>query len=181
MSDAIVAKRYADALFQLAKDKNNLETIREELKVVRDVFIENPKMKEVLYHPRIKYNDKVALINSAFGSCNEDIIHTIKLLTERRRIQYVTDMVAYFTDNYNAAKGIAEATVYSVRELTDSEKENVNAALANQLNKQEVLIKNEVDSAILGGLKVRVGNTIYDGSVKGKLDRVKNNLVSISK
>src|SRR5699024_8537821 len=140
MSDAIVAKRYADALFQLAKDKNNLETIREELKAVRDVFIENPKMKEVLYHPRIKYNDKedknkcdtmkeelkvvrddhienpkmkeilyhprnkyndkVALINSAFGSCNEDMIHTIKLLNEGRRIEYVTDMVAYFTDNY---------------------------------------------------------------------------------
>src|SRR5699024_9831552 len=99
---------------------------------------------------------------------------------ERRRIQYVTDMVAYFTDNYNAAKGIAEATVYSVRELTDSERENVNAALANQLKKQEVLIKNEVDSAIEGGLKVRVGNTIYDGSAKGKLDHVKNNLVSMS-
>src|SRR5699024_11605161 len=103
-------------LFHLAKDKINLETIREELKVVRDVLIEKPKMKEVLYHPRIKYNDKVALINSGFGSCNEDIIHTIKLLTERRRIQYLTDMVAYFTDNYNAAKGIAESTVYSVRE-----------------------------------------------------------------
>src|SRR5699024_1314671 len=112
MSDAIVAKRYADALFQLEKDKNNLETIREELKVVRDVFIENQKMKEVLYHTRIKYNDKVALINSAIGSCNEDIIHTIKFLTKRRRIQYVKDMVAYFTNNYNATKGISEANVY---------------------------------------------------------------------
>src|SRR5699024_5707524 len=153
MSDAIVAKRYADALFQLAKDKNNLETIREELKVVRDVFIENPKMKEVLYHPRIKDNDKVALIDSAFGSCNEDIIHTIASLTERRSIEYVTDIVAYLTDKDDADKRIAEAPVYSVRQLTASEKENVNAALANPLDKQEVLIKHEVDADILGALK----------------------------
>src|SRR5699024_11989986 len=65
MSDAIVAKRYADALFQLAKDKNKLETIREELKIVRDVFVQNPKLQEVLFHPRIKHQDKVALIEDA--------------------------------------------------------------------------------------------------------------------
>lgn len=181
MSDAIVAKRYADALFQLAKDKNKLETIREELKIVRDVFGQNPKLQEVLFHPRIKHQDKVALINDAFNTCDEDIIHTIKLLTERRRIQYIAEVAAYFTDNYNAAKGIAEATAYSVRELTENEQAEVNAALAKQLDKQKVVVNNEVDPSILGGLKVRVGNTIYDGSVKGKLERVKNNLVSISK
>lgn len=181
MSDAIVAKRYADALFQLAKDKNKLETIREELKIVRDVFVQNPKLQEVLFHPRVKHQDKVALIEDAFKTCDEDIIHTVKLLAERRRIQYIAEVTAYYTDNYNAAKGIAEATVYSVRELSESERAQVNAALAKQLNKQEIVIKNEIDSSILGGLKVKVGNTIYDGSVQGKLERVKNKLVSISK
>ncbi len=75
---------------------------------------------------------------------------------------------------------MATATVYSVRELTDVEKTELENSFKKKFNKKSVAIENIVDPSIIGGLKIRVGNTIYDGSISGKLNRIKNRLVSQS-
>jgi|SRR5690625_1615991 len=176
MSEAVVAKRYADALFQLANKNENITNIISQLDVVRDVFLTNDKLIDILHHPQIQLEDKMKLIDDAFGKCDKDIIHTLKLLIERHRIEYIEQIIDHVTELYNESRGIAAATVYSVRALSDEEKEKVATSLAKQLGKKEVSIENEIDPSVLGGMKIRVGNTIYDGSISGKLNRIRNNI-----
>lgn len=176
MSEAVVANRYADALFQLADENNNAETLITELAVVKDAFQANKKLIQILNHPKISESDKMNMIDEVFGECRKDIIHTIKLLVTRHRIENIIEIINQVTEIYNEANGIAVANVYSVRELTETERENIANSLKQQLKKKEVKLNNKIDPSVLGGLKIRVGNTIYDGTISGKLNQMRHNI-----
>jgi F-type H+-transporting ATPase subunit delta len=179
MSEAVVAKRYADALFQLATEKNIVEKLIAELDVVKEVFQTNERLIELLLHPRVQHEEKMKLVDDAFGKCDKAIVHLIKMLVERHRIQHISEIVAHFTKVYHEANREIAATVYSVRLLSNDELKKVEESLMNQLDKTKVKIENIIDPTVLGGLKIRVGNTIYDGSVRGKLNRFKEKIVSV--
>ena len=176
MSEAVVAKRYADALFQLADEKNSAKDLIAELAVVKDVFQTNDQAVQLLLHPQVSNAEKMTFIDEAFGKFGKDVINTLKLLVERQRIGMVIEVIDQVTEHYNEAYGIAEAVVYSVRDLSDDEKENVEVSLKQKLNKKEINIRNVIDPSVLGGIKIRVGNTIYDGTISGKLDQMKHNI-----
>ena len=77
----------------------------------------------------------------------------------------------------NEAQGIAEAKVYSTRELTEEERTSISTVFAKNVGKQSLSIQNIVDPSIIGGLRVQIGNRIYDSSLSTKLDRLKRNLI----
>src|SRR5690625_304229 len=174
----VVAKRYADALFQLATEKSIDEKLISELQTVKQVFQDDDQLSSFLNHPRVTNEKKLQLIDTSFEKLNKYIVNTLKLLVERHRIDNVTAIVDEYNHLYNEANGIAVATVYSTRALTDDEKAQLEASYQKRFNKKQVTIENEVDPSLLGGMKIRVGNTIYDGSIQGKLNRLKQNIVS---
>lgn len=181
MSEAVVAKRYADALFQLANEKNNVDTINEQLKVVKEVVDKEEQMLKFLNHPRITKEDKLTLIENVFGQFEQNLKNLLKLLVERNRINLVSTIIDDFDAYYNEANKIAAATVYSVRALSEDEQNKLETSFKEQLDKESVSINNIVDPSIIGGMRIRVGNTIYDGSISNKLNRLKQNIVSASK
>lgn len=181
MSEAIVAKRYAEALFQLGEEKATLESLVEELLVVREVFQTNNKLYTFLKHPRINNEQKKQFLKEVFQGLQADVVNTIQLLVERHRVEITPSIIDHFIQLVNDAKGIAEATVYSVRKLSDTEKEALEKNLAKRFNKQAIKLENIVDSSIIGGLKIRLGNTIFDGSLSGKLRRIERNIVTANK
>ncbi len=178
MSEAVVAKRYADALFQLANEKNSVDKLISELPVVKEVFRSDKKIGDFLNHPRVSNDQKMKLIDEAFKQCDKDVKNMLKILIERHRINAVSEIVDAFVEQYNEANGVANATVYSVRALSEEEQTKVEASLKAELHKKSVSIKNIVEPSLLGGLRIRVGNTIYDGSISGKLNRIKHNIAS---
>lgn len=179
MSEAVVAKRYADALFQIATEKKNVETLISELEVVKNVFQKDAQLVDLLNHPRVNEAEKMQLIDNAFGKCEKDIVHTLKILVQRHRVDIVPAVADHFSHLYNETNGIAAATVYSTRALSDEEKENLEISFKKQFNKQHVSITNVIDPSLIGGIRIKVGNTIYDGSISGKLNRIKQNIVSV--
>ncbi|HEX6594811.1 MAG TPA: F0F1 ATP synthase subunit delta [Bacillota bacterium] len=178
MSEAIVAKRYADALFELGKEKNTLDQFVEEFQVVREVFQQDAQLNTFLEHPRIHQMKKKQMLEKAFQSMNQDVVNTLLLLLERDRVQIVPSMIDHLIQRVNDAKGIAEATVYSVRELSDSEQQELEKTIAKRFQIKSVTIHNIVDPSIIGGIRVRVGNTIMDGSISGKLKRMEREIAS---
>lgn len=181
MSKSIAARRYAEALFQLGGEKDTLEQLGEELQVVQAVFQENEQIYTFLKHPRVKHEQKKQFLDEAFQGLQADVINTIKLLVERHRIEITPTIVDHFNQMVNDAKGIAEAKVYSVRKLSDSEQQALSVSFARRFDKKGMKIDNIVDPTLLGGLKIRIGNTIYDGSVSSKLSRIERNIVSANK
>ncbi|CDQ38304.1 MULTISPECIES: F0F1 ATP synthase subunit delta [Virgibacillus] len=181
MSDAVVAKRYAEALFQLGKEKATLDKLLDELRVVKKVVEHNQDLYRFLMHPRITNDKKKQFIDEVFQGLQANVIHTLKLLVERHRIEMTSSIIDHFIQLVNDANGIAEATVYSVRELTDEEHKELENRFAARFNKKQIQLTNMVDSSLIGGLKIRIGNTIYDGTVSGKLKRIERDIVTANK
>jgi F-type H+-transporting ATPase subunit delta len=174
MSEAVVAKRYADALFQLGNEKAVLEQFTDEFRTVQEVFESNTNLITFLKHPRVHNAKKKQFLDEVFQGLSVDVVNTIKLLAERHRSEMIPSIIDHFIQLVNDAKGIAVATVYSVRELNEAEKKELETAFAKRFNKNSLEFENKVDTSVLGGVKIRLGNTIYDGSVSGKLRRIRN-------
>lgn len=178
MSESVVAKRYAQALFQLAQEHSKVEQIGEELAAVKEVFYNNDSIHNFLHHPKISIEQKKSVVNESFQSFSSEVKNTLSLLIDRHREAIIVEIADAFLDMVSEQKGIAQATVYSVRELSQEEKAQISKTFAAKVGKQSLNITNKVDSSLLGGIRVRIGNRIFDGSVSGKLSRMERELVS---
>ena len=177
MSNEAVAKRYALALFQLATEQNQLDSVEEELRVVKEIFIGNPGFNQLLKSPKLPLAQKKAILKETFQDASPFVLNTLMILTDRHRDEYIVAVADSFIELANDARGVAEATVYSIRPLSEDEKMAISAAFAPKVGKQTLIIENILDTNLLGGVKVRIGNRIFDGSLRGKLDRLERELV----
>jgi F-type H+-transporting ATPase subunit delta len=178
MSNGIVAKRYAVALFQLAKEQQTLDQIEAELRVVKQVFSGNEELQAVLTNPKISIESKKGIVSGAFASFSQHVLNTLYLLIDRHRETIVTDFVDSFVELTNEERGIAEAKVYSVRPLNQDEQKGLSDIFAKSIGKKSLQIENIIDKSLIGGVKIRIGNRIYDGSVNGKLQRLERELIA---
>ncbi|MCP3739774.1 F0F1 ATP synthase subunit delta [Rossellomorea sp. BNER] len=177
MSSSAVAKRYALALFEISKENKQIETVEAELRVVKQVFLDNKELGVLLETPRLTVQKKKAILKDAFANVSLPVLNTILLLTDRHRGDQIVGVVDAFIELANEEHGIADATVYSVHSLTDDEKNAVSASFSKRVGKKSLRITNVRDEDLLGGLKVHIGNRIFDGSLKGKLNRLERELV----
>jgi F-type H+-transporting ATPase subunit delta len=178
MSNSMVAKRYALALLQIAKETDSLGVIEEELRVVKEVVQYNPELKAILNSSKLSLEKKKEIIKAAFTSVNVNVLNTLLILIDRHREDQIIDLANEFLELANEEMGIAEAEVYSTRALTESEREAISSVFAAKIGKKSLKIENIVDSNLLGGIRLRIGNRIYDGSLRGKLDRLERKLLS---
>ncbi|PLT35867.1 F0F1 ATP synthase subunit delta [Bacillus sp. V5-8f] len=177
MSDISVAKRYAVALFQIAKEQNLLDSFEQDLRTVREVFVNNKQFLAMLQHPKVTAASKKKFVDEAFEGLSTQVKNTLLLMVERHRSDVISQMAVDFIELANEERSVAEASVYSVRPLTETEREAVSSAFAAKIGKKTLRIENIVDRSVLGGIKLRIGNRIYDGSVKGKLERLEKELL----
>ncbi|WP_027408021.1 F0F1 ATP synthase subunit delta [Anoxybacillus tepidamans] len=177
MNKEVVAKRYALALFQIAKEQQLLDQFEEEIRVVQQVFAEQSEFLSVLTHPKLSLEKKKSLIKETFAALSTTLQNTLMLLLDRHRIDIVAQLAEEFIALVNEARGVAEATVYSVRALTEDEKQALSQVFAAKVGKASLRIHNVIDPSLIGGVKLRIGNRIYDGSVSGKLERLQRQLI----
>jgi len=178
MSHSTVAKRYALALFQLAKENGQLDNIEAELEIVKDLFTTSAELRTVLNSPKVSLEKKKELIKNAFSSASPYVLNTLMILVDRHREEVIGEVAQEFMKLSYEEKGLAEAKVYSVRLLTETEKEALASTFAKKVGKKALKINNVVDTNLLGGLKIRIGNRIFDGSLRGKLERLERELIS---
>ncbi|MDR7073520.1 F0F1 ATP synthase subunit delta [Fictibacillus barbaricus] len=174
----IVAKRYALALYEVAGVAKLEETVAE-LRVVKHVLESNKDLQKVLSHPKVTKGQKKELIKESIGAeLSTPVMNTIFLMVDRNRYLFITEMAAQFIELANEAQGIADAQVYSVRPLTDDELQKMEQTFAAKVGKRALRINNIVDPSLVGGVKIRIGNRIFDGSISGKLNRMERQLAS---
>ncbi len=182
-----VAGRYAEALYELASQekvlpryKSAVDRVEEELKGVEKVINENPDLQKIFYHPQITPADKKEILSKIFGGkVSRLTANFLALLVDRRREAFFRDIVAEYVKLANASRNIAEARVTSAVELTAEEKARLNEVLA-RLTGKKVKATYTVDPALIGGVVVRIGDKIIDGSIKTRLATLKERLLAIS-
>ncbi|MCR4359996.1 F0F1 ATP synthase subunit delta [Bacillus subtilis] len=176
MSGSAVSKRYASALFDIANESAQLNQVEEELIVVKQVFQNEKALNDVLNHPKVPAAKKKELIQNAFGSLSQSVLNTIFLLIDRHRAAIVPELTDEFIKLANVARQTEDAIVYSVKPLTDAEMLPLSQVFAKKAGVASLRIRNEVQTDLIGGIKVCIGNRIYDGSVSGKLQRIERQL-----
>ncbi|WP_337999113.1 F0F1 ATP synthase subunit delta [Desulfofalx alkaliphila] len=175
-----MARRYAQALYEIAVDNNKLDAMEEELKGVSQVVESERGIQRILYHPQITAAEKREVLKQLFeGRVSETIMNFLYLLMDRQREAYLNDIVVEFIHLANAARNKVDAQVVSAVELSDGQKEQL-AGVLNKLAGKEVSPEYKVDASLIGGLLVRIGDKVIDGSVKHKLESLRQRLMSQS-
>ena len=175
----VIANRYAEALFQLSEEENITKEIYNELHDVVEVIKNNKELDNVLKSPLVAKNEKTQLIEALFNNkINNDLKNFLKILVEKGRISSLKSIELTFKELLNDKHNIIEGTVISAIALTEKQVKELEEKLSKKYNKN-VTLENEVDQSILGGVLVRLGNTQIDGSVKTRLDNIKDQLSQV--
>jgi F-type H+-transporting ATPase subunit delta len=177
MSQSVAAKRYALALFELAQKNGQTGPIQADLLELKKVFQTNKELGQLLDSPRLKTAKKKELMADLFKGANQLILNTLFLMLDKKRMNEVVNLVDEFIAYANDAAGIAEAKVYSTRPLTADESQAISTAFAQKIGKTALRIENIIDPSLLGGIRLQIGNIIYDSSVSAKLERLKRDLI----
>ena len=177
----VIANRYAEALFQLSEEENITKEIYNELHDVVELIKNNKELDNVLKSPLVAKNEKTQLIEALFNNkINNNLKNFLKILVEKGRISSLKSIELTFKELLNDKHNIIEGTVISAIALTEKQVKELEEKLSKKYNKN-VTLENEVDQSknVLGGVLVRLGNTQIDGSVKTRLNNIKDQLTQV--
>ncbi|MCK1990353.1 F0F1 ATP synthase subunit delta [Lysinibacillus fusiformis] len=177
MSNSAVAKRYAQALFELAQQKNILAEVGADLNELTKIVKESPDLLTLLNAPKFSIGRKNQMVAEIFAGATPEVLRTVQLLVEKKRVNEVKLIANAYAELAAKAQGTADATVFSTRALSAEESANISTTFAKLVGKQSLNITNEIDPSLLGGIRVQIGNHIYDSSVANKLERLKRELI----
>ncbi|QNK58294.1 F0F1 ATP synthase subunit delta [Paenibacillus sp. PAMC21692] len=170
--DTVVAKRYAKALFELASAEGVVSEVEAQLKLIADALKQDEQIGKFLSLPSVDPAAKLAVLKSAFGDrISVLVLNTIQLMISRGRQSIIANVHEAFVKIAGEVLGQAHATVYAARELSEAELAGVVAEFGSITGKK-IIAEQSVDPSLLGGIQVRIGDRLYDGSLSGKLDRL---------
>ncbi len=170
------AKRYAQAVFSLAKERGTLDRWQADLSVLNDVMA-NPVAKAYLSNPNISAADKQLLLDNALTNSQPEAKNLALMLIQRHRLNIIPDLYRIFQEEMLAERGIAVADVTTAEPLNSEEQEMVRAKL-QQLIGKKIELRLQTDSSIIGGIVARVGDQLIDGSVINQLRRLRARLAA---
>ena len=177
MSRSIVANRYAQSLFQLATEKQVVVEVNADLEELVKVIETTPEFVSLLTTPKFSIERKKQIVSEIFAGSNPIVVNTLELLIDKKRIDEIGNLAQAYKQLAAEAQGSAEATVFSTRALTDAEKDEISSSFGKLVGKEKLSITNVIDPSILGGVRVQIGNYIFDNTVASKLENLKRTLV----
>jgi F-type H+-transporting ATPase subunit delta len=169
-------RRYADAAFELASRDDSFETWRRDLDRAARVFVDED-LGAVLANPALPLTQRHTLADRVFAKLSTPARNLIFVLIQRGRIEQLPRVAAAFAELDDKRQGIVHATATAAAPLTDTEIRALTARL-EQMTGGRVTLATDVDETLLGGIIVRVGDRLIDGSVRGRLERLRNQLAS---
>ena len=173
-----VASRYAKSLIDLAIESNQLEVVRNDMKLISQVCSQNSDFNKLLESPVVKIDKKQAIFKSIFNGKVTQITSTfLNLIAFKRRESYLNEIAKAFDEQYKTFLNITSATVHSAVALDDKLKSEI-LNLIKQTSNGTVELTQKVDSTLIGGFVLTINDTQIDQSVKRKLNDLKKNFSS---
>lgn len=171
-------RRYALALYQVAEEKGTVDQYIEDLRDIVTLIQENKDFSQIVKHPEITTSKKKQAFTNIFqGKIDDELLRFLLILIEKDRILYLKEKLNQFEKIHLEKQNKLEAVVKSVVPLDDIQRTILKQKLNTMYNK-DIILKEEIDNVIIGGLYVRVGNYVIDGTVKSRLNEMKNLVLS---
>jgi len=172
-----VARRYVGALFEMSAQTGVVDKVESDLGLITYSLENIPRLAEVLEHPLIPPERKKAIVTDIFGNKIEQVtLNFLYLIIDKRRESILPDVEPEFVRLANDLRGIEPIMVTAAVSLTPEERTALKVKL-EKLTSKKVELHITEDPSLIGGLVLRIGDTVIDGSVQGYLESLKNKLL----
>ncbi|MBX6771552.1 MAG: F0F1 ATP synthase subunit delta [Chloroflexi bacterium] len=177
MATSGVARRYARAIFDLAREEGDLDGWLQALQGIRDI-LGSPEFRILLDNPGIAFTRKIEIVRESLPTyLSETQRNFVFVLIENRRTGLIDQILDAYQTLLNEARGIVPARVTTAVPLTPAETEQVKQRLERIVGRQ-VAMATEVDPSIIGGFVARIGDRLIDASVAGRLAALRASLLA---
>ena len=172
------SERYSRALFEVAKEADDLEKIETDIKSFKYLLENSSELKNFFCNPTQSINNQknVNDLLSRQFSFSKNLKNFFSLLIEKRRIFFVSKIIDSFLKLCSRKRGEVKASLISSKELTDSELENISKDLSSSMG-SIIKFDYKIDKELIGGLKLQLGSFMIDTSIKNKLKKFEQQMI----
>lgn len=167
-------------MFSLATEGEKLDTVWEEVKMIRDSVKENPEFIDMLSHPEMTQEKRISVLTEIFqDKVSEDVMGFLHVLVRKGRLKEMVAVLDYFDGLAKEYKKIGVVNVSTPTPLTEDQKEQVEKRIL-EVSKYETLeMHYELDENLLGGIVIRMGDRVLDNSIRTKMDALSRQLMKV--
>ena len=175
--EKVAVRRYTDAFFKYASETIGVQKALEDISLVKDVMRDNPDFQKFLENPEMCHLDKIKMIDAVLKDISEEIRFLLRLLLEHRRIEYFPEIAEYAFLNY-AHEGREDCVIKTTFPLDLDLIKKIEDRIEQKF-KRKFKYFIYMDSSLLGGIEIIIGNKVIDGSVRRRLEDLKEKLMSL--
>jgi len=178
MSASVSSKRYAQAIFQIARDRNELDEWQTNLGKIADLM-QNPEFAAVVENPKLPFELKAKITQEGLGKINPLALNLAYILILKNKFKNSGQIAEEYGQLLDEFRGIMRAEITTAIPLSDSDKKNLGKRLENIMD-SKLHLEFGVDPDILGGIIARIKGSLIDGSIRSKLETMKRSLAGTS-
>ncbi len=174
-----VANRYARALADVVAPTGNYRQILQDLEGFRAVYGESPDLRELCTTPAIPLAEKLKVVAAIAARLGLSPVtgNFLRVLLANYRMPLLEDAVVAFRKVAHDRMGIVEVKVYAAAELSEADRERLRGRF-RELTKKDVEMEFHIQGELVAGIRAQIGSTVYDGSVRGRLERIREGLLA---
>ncbi len=173
MYEADIAKRYAEAVYGVAKEKDKVKEIYDMLNSLMELYINDSEFRNFMLHPLIENSEKKDFLGKIFTDADDITMNIIDYLVDKDRIEIIRYIVSEYLKLYYLENNEVEVTGIFSKELSEEQFALLKSKLEKKVGKK-IILKIEVNKDIIGGGIVKMGDQIIDGSIKRQIENIKN-------
>lgn len=173
----LITKTYGDALFDVAVEAKTVDLVESEAASVTEIFVRNPELLKLLNHPNVTKEEKIQVIEQVFASrVSGEMYGFLRVLVEKDRQGHILEILQYFTDRVKEYRRIGVVYITSALPLEADQKKKIEKKVLETSGFAALEPHYSVDKALIGGIVIRIGDRVVDGSVRNKLDNLTREL-----
>lgn len=173
-----LAGRYVKPLFDVAWEKGEVERISDDLAALDEALRKSPDLRGLLNDPSVARSAKRSVVESVFRDASPFALNFIRVVIDKNRTEILDVAYPIFRDLIDESRGVMTGVVETAVPLDEATFEKVKTGLESRFASRLELERRVVPD-LIGGLRVRVGNTVIDGSVKGRLTKLQGELAGM--
>lgn len=171
-------RRYALALYEIAREENKVDEVLQELRDIRTLLRENKEISVIIDNPEISKDEKKRFLKEILdGRVSQMVVSFICILIEKGRMANFTEKLEQYYAIYLEEHNTVKVLVKSAIELTDEERERLHKKLELKY-KKNVILTCKIDKLLIGGLFVKVGNEVIDGTIANRYNEIKSLMIN---
>ncbi len=180
MIERTIARRYAAALLEVSDAAQRTEEIEALLLALKESFQQDDSVRSLLVNPRVPRKQKKALLRRALaGKAPEMVFSFLDLIIDKDRIRLLPHIADAFDELADQSAGVVRIEVRSFKAIEAAQEQTLHGKLTRLVGGKKIKVESKVDAAVKGGLWVRIGDQLIDGSVETRLKEIREKLLEL--